>query len=160
MWVAGLEHIWHACTFCVQLHHFSVASPGWWVHILGLSCPGAMWGHWREILPLNWSMLPWCDCWFMSQWALYHTYRNQWFGSPSLGNRAQFCRSHHLCMLLHTSFHWGFRLQFVSIGSSGHALCILRCKFLISLGRVARLLWPWHMPCRIQALTWGWAGYQ
>ena len=44
--------------------------------------------------------------------------------------------------------------------SSGHALHILLHKFLIPLGRVAEPLWPWHMSCRIQALTQGQAGYQ
>ena len=40
-----------------------------------------MWGHWREILPLNQSVLLWCNFQSVSQLVLHCACRNQWFGS-------------------------------------------------------------------------------
>ena len=147
-------HIPHSATpFCCCNH-------GHGVHALCLSCPGAVWGHRREILPLDQSMLLWCNFWSASQLVAHCTCMNQWFDSFSLGNRAQFCGLHCLCALPHMNFCWGFGLKLVPTGPSGCALHISLCEFPIPLGRVAELLWPWHMPCRIQALTQGQAGYQ
>ena len=160
MWVAGLECVWHTCTFCIHLHHFAVASCGQWVRILCPLCSGAMWVHQKEILLLNWSMTPWYSCQFVSWWALHHVCMIQLSGSSLLGNRAQSYRLHHLCALPCTSFGWYFELQLVPIGTSGHTLRTSRYKFPIPLGRVAKLLWPWHMPHRVWASTQGWAGYR
>ena len=160
MWVTGFMCVQHMCAFCIQLCHLAVVSHGQWVHTSCLSCPGAMWGHWREIHPLNWSVSLWCNFQSVSWWVPHCTCINWWFGSSLLGNRAWFHRLHHLCMLPHTSFCWGSGLKLVPTGSSGCTLCILRHEFPIPLGRDAEPLWPWHTPHRIQALTQGWAGYQ
>ena len=113
MWVTGLLCVQCVCIFHIWLHCFAVVNYGQWVHALCLSCPGAMWGHQREILPFNQNMLLWCSFWSASQLVLHCACRNWWFGSFSLGNRAWFCGLHHLCMPPHTSFHWGFRLKLV-----------------------------------------------
>ena len=56
-------------------------------------------------------------------------------------------------------FPLGLQTEAGPTGPNGHAFRILLHKFPIPLGRVAKLLWPWHTPCRIQALTQGQAGY-
>ena len=153
MQVTGLVCVQCMCTFHIWLCHFAVVNHGQWVHTLCLSCPGAVWGHQREILPLNQSVLLWCDFQSVS-WLLLHRACSNWsFGSFLLWPRRCFIPLHCLCIPPHMSFHWGFGPKLVPTSPSGHALCILLCKFPIPLGRVAELLWPWHMPHRIQALT-------
>ena len=159
MQVTGLVCVQCVCTFHIWLHHFAAANHG---QLSSHFVPLMFWCHVRSLernSPPQWSMLLWCDFWSVSWWVLHRACRNQWFGSSSLGNRMWFCGLHHLCVLPCTSFHWGFRLKQVPTGPSGCALCVLLHEFLIPSGRVAKPLWPWHMTCRIQALTQGQAGY-
>ena len=109
----------------IWLHCFAAVNHGQWVHTLCLLCPGAVWGHWREILPLNQSMLLWCNFQSASWLVLHCTCRNWWFDSFSLGNRAWFHVLHCLCVPPHTSLCWGFLVDMLSIFccTSNVALC-------------------------------------